>query len=57
MHYTFNHGTYIVDIPTYRNDLENKQDLVEEVVRLIGFDTIPYEMPIFETKKLSKIIY
>ncbi len=53
MHYTFNHGTYIVDIPTYRNDLENKQDLVEEVVRLIGFDTIPYEMPIFETKEIG----
>ncbi len=45
--------TFKVIVPTYRNDIENKQDLVEEVVRLIGFDTIPFHMPVFETKEIG----
>lgn len=34
-----------VTIPTYRSDIEEGADLVEEVVRLIGYDRIPSTIP------------
>lgn len=33
-------------IPGYRPDLEREVDLIEEVARLIGFDKIPYDLPL-----------
>jgi len=35
--YELKEEVYFVTIPTYRNDMEQKQDLVEEIVRIIGF--------------------
>lgn len=40
--YIMKEFTFEILPPSYRNDIEIKEDIVEEVVRLIGFDTIPY---------------
>jgi phenylalanyl-tRNA synthetase beta chain len=34
-----------VTVPTYRTDIEEQADLVEEVIRLIGYDKIPSTIP------------
>lgn len=34
-------GTYTVTVPTFRRDLEQEVDLVEEIARLHGYDAIP----------------
>jgi phenylalanyl-tRNA synthetase beta chain len=39
-------GSLLVVPPTYRIDIEREIDLVEEVARLKGFDSIPASMPI-----------
>ena len=31
----------VVTVPQYRHDIVNKQDIVEEIVRLVGIDNIP----------------
>lgn len=38
-------GKMQVTIPTYRRDIEEGADLVEEVIRLIGYDRIPRTIP------------
>lgn len=38
-------GGYLVDIPSYRQDIALPVDLVEEVVRLLGFDHVPASLP------------
>ncbi len=35
-----------VTVPTYRTDIEEGADLVEEVVRMIGYDKIPSTIPV-----------
>ena len=35
----------LVTIPTYRSDIEEGADLVEEVLRVIGYDTLPSTIP------------
>jgi phenylalanyl-tRNA synthetase beta chain len=35
----------LVTVPTYRSDVEEGADLVEEVIRLIGYDKIPSTIP------------
>ncbi len=35
----------LVTIPTYRSDIEEGADLVEEVLRMIGYDTLPATIP------------
>nr|BBH90453.1 phenylalanine--tRNA ligase beta subunit [Thermosporothrix sp. COM3] len=37
--------TMTVTVPTYRPDIEEEADLVEEVIRNIGYDKIPTSMP------------
>jgi len=32
--------TFVVEVPLYRHDIVNKQDVVEEIVRMIGIDNI-----------------
>ncbi len=34
-------NTYVISVPRYRHDIKNKQDIVEEIVRLVGIDNIP----------------
>ncbi|MGI6451575.1 MAG: phenylalanine--tRNA ligase subunit beta [Desulfitobacteriia bacterium] len=38
-------GVYLVDIPTYRQDLKIEEDMIEEVARIIGYDRIPTTLP------------
>jgi phenylalanyl-tRNA synthetase beta chain len=42
---TENPGNWVVSIPNYRPDLERPVDLVEEVARLVGYETIPETLP------------
>lgn len=37
-------------IPGFRPDLEREIDLIEEVARLVGYDSIPYHMPSFQAE-------
>ncbi len=34
-------NNYVITVPQYRHDIANKQDIVEEIVRLVGIDNIP----------------
>ena len=36
----------VVSVPTFRNDVEESADLVEEVVRMIGYNAIPSTIPV-----------
>ncbi len=49
--------TLKVQIPTYRQDLNIKEDIYEEVSRLYGFDNIPLELPSRLVKSLRKNKY
>ena len=33
--------TFVISVPQFRHDIINKQDIVEEIVRLVGIDNIP----------------
>ena len=39
-------GVFRVEIPSFRVDIEREIDLVEEVVRLHGYDQVPVTMPL-----------
>jgi len=38
-------GTLTAQVPTYRPDLADPYDLVEEVVRIVGYDRVPSRLP------------
>ena len=42
-----NSDNYVISVPRYRHDIVNKQDIVEEIVRLIGIDNIPSKPFVF----------
>ena len=39
-------GTLTVNPPSYRFDLQIEEDLIEEVVRMVGYDNLPHTPPI-----------
>ncbi|NPA59356.1 MAG: phenylalanine--tRNA ligase subunit beta, partial [Epsilonproteobacteria bacterium] len=41
---------FVIIVPRYRHDIVNKQDIVEEIVRLVGIDNIPSKPFIFAEK-------
>ncbi len=46
--------TFVLQVPKFRHDVKNKQDIVEEIVRLIGIDNIPAKpIEFVEANRLS----
>jgi len=33
--------SFVISVPRYRHDIVNKQDIIEEIVRMVGIDNIP----------------
>ena len=48
-----NGDDYIVIPPSYRFDIEIEEDLIEEVIRIYGYDSIPAIQPVIESNILS----
>jgi len=45
---------FVISVPRFRHDISNKQDIVEEIVRLVGIDNIPSKPFVFsESSKLE----
>ncbi|EGQ22415.1 phenylalanyl-tRNA synthetase beta subunit [Sporosarcina newyorkensis 2681] len=42
-------GQLVMDIPTRRQDLRIKEDIIEEIARLYGYDEIPKTLPVVES--------
>lgn len=38
-------GVFVIDIPSYRQDLKIEEDIIEEIARIIGYDRIPTTLP------------
>jgi phenylalanyl-tRNA synthetase beta chain len=45
LHFTQTEGVLQVQAPSWRFDLQIEEDLIEEVIRVIGFNTLPQEPP------------
>ena len=43
--YKVNGETFTVNVPSYRNDITIKEDLIEEVIRIQGFDKLGSTLP------------
>ncbi|PKR79238.1 phenylalanine--tRNA ligase subunit beta [Halalkalibacillus sediminis] len=51
LEYEENGGNFVVTIPGRRNEMTIKEDMVEEIARLYGYDNIPYTLPLGEMNK------
>ena len=40
-------NNFVISVPRYRHDISHKQDIVEEIVRLVGIDNIPSKPFVF----------
>ncbi|MCR2746744.1 phenylalanine--tRNA ligase subunit beta [Limnobacter parvus] len=43
---------YVVNPPSYRFDINIEEDLIEEVIRVVGYDSLPLRAPIGKLKML-----
>jgi phenylalanyl-tRNA synthetase beta chain len=43
---------YVVTAPSYRFDIQIEEDLIEEVIRVVGYDTLPLRAPLGKIKML-----
>jgi len=41
---------FVILVPTFRHDIVNKQDIIEEIVRMVGIDNIPSKAFVFTEK-------
>jgi len=41
---------FIISVPAFRHDIEHKQDIIEEIVRMVGIDNIPSKAFAFTEK-------
>jgi len=48
-------GKYLVTPPTYRVDITREVDLIEEVVRLYGYDRVPATLPAVSVAEMTVI--
>jgi phenylalanyl-tRNA synthetase beta chain len=48
---------FVISVPRFRHDISNRQDIVEEIVRLVGIDNIPSKPFIFAEKSKLKDDY
>ena len=39
--------TFVISVPRFRHDIVNKQDIIEEIVRMVGIDNIPSKPFVF----------
>jgi phenylalanyl-tRNA synthetase beta chain len=47
-------STFAISVPKFRHDIVNKQDIIEEVVRIVGIDNIPSKPFVFaEANQMS----
>ncbi|QJC36820.1 phenylalanine--tRNA ligase subunit beta [Enterobacteriaceae endosymbiont of Donacia vulgaris] len=44
-------NNYIIKIPSWRNDIEIEEDLIEEIIRVYGYDKIPSKIKIYLIQK------
>lgn len=52
---TGEHGAQLkVNIPTWRSDVSQAADIVEEVARIIGYDSLPERLPIGQTTPVAR---
>lgn len=51
--YDVNDTEFVVKVPTRRQDITIKQDLIEEIVRINGYDNVPLTLP--KTVSLGKL--
>jgi len=51
---TENDKRLLFRVPSWRNDIDREIDLIEEVGRIIGYDNIPYSMPLMEIGALPE---
>jgi phenylalanyl-tRNA synthetase beta chain len=43
-------STFAISVPKFRHDIVNKQDIIEEIVRIVGIDNIPSKPLVFAEK-------
>mgnify|MGYP001043421422 CR=1 FL=1 len=49
----FDHDTMMVNVPTYRVDVQRDVDLIEEIARLNGYEKIPVSAPYIQARPVQ----
>ena len=50
-----NENDCTLEVPSWRNDINNPIDIVEEVIRIYGYDHIPSNVPLPSNEEIKKI--